>query len=59
MPQIIAGVIFAQSLKTVENSAIGHHRFNPEDLVARHAIAQHIDPAGIGGEQSANLRRAF
>ena len=59
MSQIVTSIVFAQPLQTVENPAIGHHRLNAQNLVARHAIAQHIYPTSIGGQQSADLRRAF
>ncbi len=38
--------------------AVGEHHFEPEHLIARHAITQHVIAAGIGGEIASDLARS-
>ena len=59
MAQIIAGVILAQSLQPVQHTSIGQNRFDPQTQIARIAIAQHVYPTRIGGQDAPHPRRAF
>ena len=46
-------------LRPFEHRPVGHHRLDPEAEVAGVAVAQHVDPAGVGAEQAADPRRAL
>ncbi len=57
--QVVAGVVLAQGAQPVPQAPVGQHRFQPEHLVARVAVAQHVDAARIGREVAADLAAAF
>ena len=59
MAQVVAGIVFAQSPQPVPDRPIGHDHFQPQHQIAGIAVAQHIDPARIRGQQPANPRRPF
>ncbi|GMA77675.1 hypothetical protein GCM10025880_40920 [Methylorubrum aminovorans] len=56
---VVAGIVLAQGAQAVDDAAVGEHDFETEDEVAGHAVAQHVDAAGIGGDHAADHRRAF
>ncbi|MNN04716.1 hypothetical protein D3C81_1174460 [compost metagenome] len=53
--QVVAGVVLAQRAQAVEHLAVGQHGFDAQYQFARHAIAHHVDAAGIGGQVAADL----
>ncbi len=57
--QVVAGVVLAQPAQPVPQAAVGQHRLQSQDLFARRAVAQHVQPARIGGEVAADLAGAF
>ncbi len=57
--QIVAGIVLPERPQAVPDAAIGEHHFEPEHEAARIAIGEHLQPAGIGREIAADLRRAF
>jgi hypothetical protein len=59
MIQVIAGVALAQAAQPVPHPAVGQHHFEAERELARVAVAQHVDAAGIGREIAADLARAL
>jgi hypothetical protein len=57
--QIVAGVVFAQRLESIEHPTIGQHHFETKDQVAHHAVAQDRGAAGIRRQVAAQLAGAF
>jgi hypothetical protein len=57
--QVVAGVVLAQAAQPVPYPAVGQHDFEPEHLLARIAVAQHVDAAGVGGKVAADLATAL
>ena len=57
MPQVVAGIVLAQPLQPVQHRSVRQDRLDPQAQVARIAIAQHIDPARIGGQHPAHAGR--
>ncbi len=57
--EVGAGVVLAERREAVPEGAVGEHDLEPEDLVAHHAVAQHVDAAGVGGDDAADLGRAL
>ena len=53
--QVVAGVVLLQSLEAVPDLAAGEHHLEPEREVARAAVGEHADAAGVGGERAADL----
>ncbi|MGY3329300.1 hypothetical protein ACVILI_002317 [Mesorhizobium sp. USDA 4775] len=52
--EVVAAIVLAQHLQPVPDAAVGQHHFEPEHKVARHAVAQHVEAAGIGGDVAAD-----
>ena len=57
--EVVTGIVLAQSAQPVPDAPVGQHDFQAEDLVARGAVAQHIDAAGVGREVAADLAAAL
>ncbi len=57
--EVVAGVVLAQALHVVEDLAVGQHHLQPEHEVARHAVAQHGQPAGVGADVAAEPAAAL
>ena len=53
--EVVAGVVLAQSSEAAPDLAIREHDLEPEHEIARHAVAQHLDPAGVGRKIAADL----
>ncbi|MCY1526134.1 hypothetical protein D9M68_611380 [compost metagenome] len=58
LAQVVAGVVLLHLVERADHGAIGEHRFQPEHLVAHHAVSDHAVAAGIGGDIAANLATA-
>ena len=58
MSQIVTGVIFRQPFIELQNIAGTIDNFESGDPASRHAIFNHFDTAGIGGDIAANLTRS-
>ena len=56
---VVAGVVLAQPAQAVPNAAVGQHHLEPQHEIARIAVAQHLDAAGIGRNVAADLARAL
>ena len=56
--QIVAGIVLQHAVHRRDDGAVGQDRFEPQHLFARHAVADHPDAAGIGGEIAADLAGA-
>ena len=59
VPQGVAGVVLAQRSKTVPDAAIGQHHLQAQHQLARVAVAQHLDAAGVGRQVAADPAAAF
>ena len=57
--QVVAGVVLAQPAQAVPDAAVGQHHLETEHLLARGAVAQDVDAAGVGREVAADLAAAF
>ena len=57
--EVRPGVVLAQGAQPVPEAAVGEHDLEPEHLVAHHAVAQHVDAPGIGGDDAADLAGAL
>ena len=57
--QVVAGIVLAQAAQPVPHRAVRQHHFEPERQIARVAVAQHGDAAGIGREIAADLAAAL
>jgi hypothetical protein len=57
--QVIAGVVLAQRAQGMQHAAVRQHRLDAEHQLARHAVAQHVQAAGIGGQIAADLAAAL
>src|SRR5205085_4440917 len=57
--QVVAGVVLAQAAQPFPHAAIGQHNLQAQHLVARAAVTEHVDAAGVGGEIAADLAAAF
>ena len=45
---LFQSVVLAQAFQPSEDGAVGQHRLDPQHLVAGIAVAQHVEPAGVG-----------
>ena len=57
--QVIAAIVLAQHFQPVPHPAVGQHDFEAKHKVARHAVAQHVEAAGIGGDIAADAAAAL
>jgi hypothetical protein len=44
-------------VQPADDRAVPEHRLDAEHLVAGHAVAEHVDPAGVGRDRPADRRR--
>ena len=56
---VVARIVLAQGPQAVDHGPVGEHHLEPEDEVAGHAVAQHVDAARIGGDDAAEHGRAL
>ena len=59
MLQIVAGIVLAQPAQPVPDPPIRQHDFETQGQLARIAVAQYRNPAGIGRQISADLAAAL
>ncbi len=59
MPQIVAGVVLLQGAQAIPHAPIGEDHLEPEHQIARGAVCEHADAAGIGRQIAADLAAAF
>ena len=57
--QVIAGIVLAQAFQSVPHPAIGEHHLEAEAEIARVAIGDDVEAAGIGREIAADPAGAF
>jgi hypothetical protein len=57
--QVVAGVVLAQPPQALPDAPVGEHHFEPEAQIARRAIGDHADAAGVGRKVAADAARAF
>jgi hypothetical protein len=58
LAQVVASVVLEHLVQRCQHGAIGQHDFNPEYLVAHHAVPNHAIAARIGGDIAADLTAA-
>ena len=58
MAEIVAGGVLDQALVQIKQLALAGDHFQAEDPVAGHAVADHLDAAGIGADIAANIAGA-
>ena len=56
---VVTGVVLAQSGERIEHPAIREHHLEAEHQFARHAVADDVQAAGVGGEIAAQHAAAF
>ena len=56
---VVPRVVLAKRVERGQHAPIGEHDFEPEHLIAHHAVANDIGAAGVGGEVAADLAAAF
>ena len=49
---IKAHIVFGNAHQVIQGGTIGQNPLNPINQVTGHAMAQHVDPAGVGGDIS-------
>ena len=59
MLEIVAGIVLAQAAQTVPDAAVGQDNLQAKSQLAHVAVAQHLHPAGIGGQVAADGGRSF
>ena len=59
MLQIVAGIVLAQPAQPVPDPPIRQHDFETQGQLARIAVAQYRNPAGIGRQIAADLAAAL
>ncbi len=52
--EVVAAIVLAQGAQPVPHAAVRQHDLQPEHEVARHAVAQHVEAAGVGGDIAAD-----
>ena len=52
--QIVAGVVLPQAAQAVPDPPVGQDNFQAKHQIPRVAVAQHVDPPGIGGQIAAD-----
>ena len=57
--EIRAEVVLAQGREAVPEGSVGEHDLEAEHLLAHHAVAQHVDAAGVGRDDAADLAGAL
>ena len=57
--EIVAAIVFAEHIETVPDAPVAEHHLEAQNEVSRHAVAQHVDPAGVGGDVAADAARAL
>ena len=57
--QVVAGVVLLQRAEAVPDAAVGEHDLEAEHELARVAVGQHADAAGVGAEVAADLAGAL
>ena len=57
--QVVAGIVLAQRAQAVPDPAVAQHHLEAEHQLARHAVADDVDPAGVAGEVAADLAGPF
>ena len=57
--QVVAGVVLLQGLEAVPDAPVGQHHLEAEHQLARVAVGQHADAAGVGAEVAAELAAAL
>ena len=53
--QVDAGVVLLEDVEAAHHGAVGEHDFEAAHLLAHVAVAEHLHPAGIGGDHAADL----
>ena len=56
--QVIARIVLQHLVERGDDGAVGQHGLESQHLLARHAVADDADAAGIGGEIAADLAGA-
>ena len=59
LAEAVSGVVFAQAPEAVPDASIRQNDLQSKHLIARIAVAKGVVSSGVGGQNSANLRRAF
>ena len=59
MPKIIAGIVLAKAAEKIQHAPAHQHNFNAKRQLARRAIANDIQPAGIGAKIAADGAATF
>jgi hypothetical protein len=49
MAQIVAGVALTKHIRRPDDASVGKDRFDPQNLIARHAVANDVVSTGVGG----------
>ncbi len=57
LAQIDAGVVLLERTVELEHLAAHQHHGEPKDPLPRQAIADHLHPAGVGGDVTADVAR--
>ena len=57
--QVIAGIVLAQPVQAMPDLAVGRHYLQSQAQLAHVAVAQHLHPAGVGGQVAADGAAAF
>jgi hypothetical protein len=53
--QSVAAVILLERAQAGQHAAVGQHHLQAQHQLARRAVGQHADPAGVAGEGAADL----
>ncbi len=52
--EVVAGVVLQHAVHRGDDRAVGQHRLQAQHAAAHHAVADHVDAAGVGGDVAAH-----